>query len=100
MRRAAHIDANQPEIVAALRKAGATVQPLAAVGKGCPDLAVGYNGATYLLEVKNPARVAKRGTIRPSDEMHEAWHTAWRGHVATVWSVDDALAAIGVLRHD
>jgi hypothetical protein len=98
MRRAANIDANQPEIVAALRKAGATVQPLHAVGKGCPDLAVGYNGATFLLEVKNPSRVAKRGTVRPTDNMHTEWHTAWRGHVETVWTPEEALQAIGVLR--
>jgi hypothetical protein len=41
MRRAAKIDANQPQIVEALRKAGATVHSLAAVGNGIPDLLVG-----------------------------------------------------------
>jgi len=38
--KAARTDANQSEIVAGLRAIGATVQPLHAVGKGCPDLMV------------------------------------------------------------
>lgn len=41
MRRAARTDANQTAIVEALRKCGASVQSLAAVGKGVPDLLVG-----------------------------------------------------------
>ncbi|HJP47915.1 hypothetical protein [Acinetobacter venetianus] len=44
MRRAAKIDANQTEIVKALRKFGASVQSLASTGKGCPDLLVGFRG--------------------------------------------------------
>ena len=39
---AARVDANQPEIVKALRGVGATVQHLHKVGQGCPDLMVGW----------------------------------------------------------
>ncbi len=53
MRRAAKIDRNHVEIVAALRGVGASVQDLAAVGKGCPDLLVGYRGQNYVIEVKS-----------------------------------------------
>ena len=53
MRRAAKIDANQTQVVIALRAAGATVQSLAAVGVGVPDLLVGFRGQTYLMEVKD-----------------------------------------------
>jgi len=56
MRRAARIDANQPAIIAALRSIGATVQPLHAVGGGCPDLLVGLRGRNILMEVKDGAR--------------------------------------------
>ena len=52
MRRAAKIDANQTEIVKALRQVGASVQSLASTGKGCPDLLVGFRGVNWLLEVK------------------------------------------------
>jgi hypothetical protein len=37
----------------ALRSAGATVQSLAGVGKGVPDLLVGFKGQTLLFEVKD-----------------------------------------------
>lgn len=93
MRRAAKVDRNQPEIVAALRAVGASVQPLHAVGQGCPDLAVGFRGAVYFLEVKD-------GQLAPSDRKltpaQQAWHRDWRGHVAVVLSSEDAMKAIGV----
>lgn len=44
MRRAAKVDDNQGEIVAALQRAGCSVQSLAGVGRGFPDLAVGFQG--------------------------------------------------------
>ena len=54
MRRAARVDRNQAEIAAALRNVGATVQSLAAIGEGVPDLMIGHNQHTYLFEVKDP----------------------------------------------
>jgi len=48
-------DANQPEIVAALRAAGRYVIDLHEVGKGVPDLLViCTDGRLVLLEVKTP----------------------------------------------
>lgn len=92
--RAAKADANQPQIVDALRKLGCTVQHLHMIGKGCPDIAVGWQGKTYLLEIKD-------GSKKPSDqaltEAEANWHRDWRGHVATVNSVKAALEAIGIL---
>lgn len=94
MRRAANIDTNQPEITAALRDVGATVQPLHMVGKGCPDLLVGYRQATFLIEVKDGKKPPSRRRLTP-DEV--AWHENWRGHVAVVETTDDALRAIGAI---
>ena len=90
MRRAARADANQAEIVAGLRKAGRTVQPLHTVGKGCPDLLVGRGGTNYLLEVKDGAKSPSRQRLTPDEA---AWHDAWAGMVATVRSLSEALAA-------
>lgn len=90
MRRAAKIDRNHVEIVAALRGVGASVQDLAAVGKGCPDLLVGYRGHNYVLEVKTP-----KGTSTPAQI---TWHADWRGVVHIVRSVDDALKIIGAIQ--
>ena len=47
------VDSNQTRVVKALRELGATVQHLHAVGKGCPDIVVGYKNRNYLLEIKD-----------------------------------------------
>lgn len=91
MRRAAKVDANQAAVVSALEAAGASVQSLAPIGKGCPDLLVALRGQMWLLEVKN--RKA-RGQL---EEAQKRWHEAWRAPVFTVYEPDDALRALGVL---
>ena len=94
MRRAAKVDANQPEIVAALRRVGADVFSLAAVGEGIPDLLVGFRGTTVLIEIKDGAKPPSARQLTP-DQIK--WHAAWRGGRCVVASsVTDALAAIGV----
>lgn len=82
------VDANQAEIVQALRAIGATVQDLHEVGKGCPDILVGYRDRNYLLEIKNPET---KGTIT---EREWKWHNSWHGQVAVVWSAEEAIAVI------
>jgi len=84
---AKRVDANQGEIVKALRKCGCRVQSLAMVGKGCPDLLVAWVGKLFLLEVKS-----NTGKLTPDQE---AWHDEWCGMVDVVCSVADALKAIG-----
>ena len=93
MRRAAKVDRNQSEIVAALRQAGATVEPLHTVGKGCPDLLVGFRGANYLLEVKDGQASPSR---RQLNETQVDWHATWRGRVCKVDSIKQAYAAVGI----
>lgn len=91
MRRAAKVDANQSEIIAALRRIGATVQPLHAVGAGCPDLLVGWRGMTSLLEIKDGSKPPSARKLTP-DQVK--WHAEWQGHVAVVESVKEAIEAI------
>lgn len=98
MRRAAKVDVNQAEIVAALRDVGATVTSLATVGKGCPDLVVGFRGRNYLLEVKPPGGVRGGLSRQTLTEAEREWHRTWRGHRAIVTSIDQALYAIGAAR--
>ena len=92
MRRAARVDANQAQITAALRAAGATVQPLHMVGRGCPDLMVGFLGVNYLLEVKDGSKPPSKQRLTEDEQQ---WHDMWDGQVATVNSADQALKAIG-----
>ena len=93
MRRSAKIDANQNDIVNALRRAGATVQSLAANGQGVPDLLVGFKGQTFLFEVKDGAKPASARKLTP-DQVE--WHKAWRGGpLVVVESAEQALSVIG-----
>jgi Holliday junction resolvase len=89
MRYGAKIDANQPEIVAALRKAGCTVQHLHAVGKGCPDLLCAVQGETFLIEVKDGSKPPSKQALT-SDQA--TWHKDWGAQVHVVNSVAGALA--------
>lgn len=91
MRRAARTDANQTAIVKALRQIGCTVQSLAAVGDGVPDLLVGAYGQTLLMEVKDGA---KPPSARRLTEDQLVWHGAWTGGpVAIVTDIESAIRA-------
>ncbi|NJD58546.1 MAG: hypothetical protein FIA98_04005 [Anaerolineae bacterium] len=82
-------DANQAEIVIALRAAGASVHILAGVGCGCPDILIGWHNHNLLMEIKIPAGRGNRLT-----EAEIIWISAWQGQVAIVNSIDEALAVL------
>jgi hypothetical protein len=94
MMRAAKVDANHGEIVDALRKIGASVQSLAAVGDGCPDLLVGFRGRNLLIEVKDGS---KPPSGRKLTAAQSCWHWAWIGDVRVACN---AAQAIGHLLND
>ena len=93
MRKAARVDANQGEIVSALKQAGCSVQSLAAVGDGVPDLLVGRAGVNYCLEVKDGSKSPSRRRLT-SDQF--TWTVAWNGQVDVVKDVTEALTAVGL----
>lgn len=87
-RRAAAVDRNQPEIVQALRKAGATVQHLHTVGQGCPDILVGFRGCNLLYEIKDGEAIPSKQKLTGPEK---DWHDLWRGEVHIVRSADEAI---------
>ena len=80
------VDSNQTRVVKALRDLGATVQHLHAVGKGCPDIVVGYKNRNYLLEIKDGEK-----KLTPDQVI---WHYDWRGQVEVVTSPEHAIETI------
>ena len=93
MRRAAAVDVNQKAIVALCRGMGATVQHLHQVGRGCPDLLVGYRGQNWLLEVKDGALPPSRRKLTPDEER---WRREWRGAMVHVIECpEDVLRLLG-----
>lgn len=91
MRRAAKIDRNQPEIVAALRRIGAHVQPLHVIGQGCPDLLVSHRGNWFVIEVKDGA---KPPSARLLTDDEAAWHAAALAPVHIVKSTAEAIECL------
>lgn len=99
--RAKRRDANEMVIVKALEEIGASVTRLD--GDGIPDLLVGLDGKTHLLEVKLP--LGPKGGL-PEHREHEggkgdltkaqvAWWSSWTGDPAVVVrSPAEAIAAI------
>ena len=84
-------DDNQQEIIDALRAIGASIVDLSAVGRGCPDLACGFRGQVFILEIKNPNTKGKLSTNQ------KVWHKNWNGQVAVVRTVEEAFRAIGAM---
>ena len=85
-------DANQQEIVEALRKIGATVIDLADVGKDCPDILAGYQDKNFLIEIKIPT-----GKLTPGQAEFLIY---WRGQVGIAKSIQDAFRIIGFIQNE
>jgi hypothetical protein len=88
MRKYARLDANQKAVVTALRKIGCSVQSLASVGDGCPDLLVGWHARNFLMEVKDGS---KPPSARRLTEDEADWFERWNGQAVTVESPEAAV---------
>jgi hypothetical protein len=88
MRYAARVDANQEQIVSALRAAGAYVWII-----GLPvDLLVGYGNHTFLMEIKSTNKARLTG-------LQADFFENWSGStVCRVDSPEAALRMIGVIK--
>jgi len=88
MRYAARVDANQAQIVSALRAAGAYVWII-----GLPvDLLVGYNNHTFLVEIKD-------GPKKRLTKLQQDFFENWSGStLARIDGPEAALRMIGVAK--
>lgn len=82
MRRKAKLDSNQPEIVSQLKAAGYSVVSLASMHKGIPDLLVGKNEITVLIELKS----TKNAKLTPDQQK---FRECWFGGYYVCRSFDD-----------
>lgn len=95
MRVRAKVDRNQPEIVAALRKAGAVVHCTHQLGKGFPDLFCNYRGRIFGFEVKDPMQ--NPAARKPTPDQ-VAWLENWNRCGETVFVIETAEAAILIMQ--
>jgi hypothetical protein len=87
LRTASRVDANQSQIVGALRGIGASVLHTHQL-KNCFDILVGYRGRTFLMELK----ISPNEKLTPGEAEFRA---SWRGspyHI--VCSVDEAIRIV------
>ena len=93
------VDANHTAIVKVLREhPDVTVQSLAGVGDGTPDLLIGVAGLTHLVEVKDGDKPPSGRSLKPSQvEWVEHWHGA---PVILLVGVDQARDWVSNVRHE
>mgnify|MGYP003636766495 FL=1 len=77
MRIRARVDANQKKIVSQLREIGCSVLHTHQLGKGAPDIIVGYNNLNYLVEIKDGDKPKAQQKLTP-DEVK--FQSEWKGN--------------------
>lgn len=77
-------DSNQGEVVTAFRQLGYSVAFTHTIGRGFPDICVGKNGRTHLIEIKT-----RKGQLTPQED---EFHKSWKGSIAIIRGIDDVIA--------
>ncbi len=91
MRLKARTDYNQKLIVEQLRKLGVSVAITSMMGKGFPDLVLGYQNRNFLVELKDGAKPKSQKGLT----MDEAkFFTTWKGSVCKCENIDEILKYI------
>ena len=91
MMRARKIDDNQNEIVKMLRRIGCSVAVTSMIGKGHPDLMVGFRKKNFLFELKDGNKTESRKRLTPDEEK---FFSTWQGQVNKVESFDEIIKII------
>jgi hypothetical protein len=103
VRYARRIDANQGEIVAFFRKAGAVVDIVSHVAGLGYDLVVSYAGSVVLVEVKDGAKPPSARRLTESEEAAQARHGSVFAVIESVEQAEGLLSSMaehGRLRGD
>jgi hypothetical protein len=96
VKQARRIDANQSKIVRELRSIGASVQSLADLGDGCPDILVGAQGKNFVFEIKDWKQPPSKRRLTPKEKI---WHESWRGQVHVIETFSEALEVLQKMRN-
>ncbi len=94
-RRAAKVDKNQPDIVQAFRRLGCSVAITSGVHSGFPDLVIGFNGVTVLVEVKDGSLPPSQRKLTPEQV---EFHNVFTGAITVVESIESAVSLVAKVR--
>lgn len=91
-------DANQTEIVEEFRSYGFSVYITSHVGKGFPDIIIGYGGVNYLIEIKDGKKAKSAQKLTKAEQ---EFFDTWRGQVIVINSREKAynLAMAIITKH-
>lgn len=85
-------DANHKQIINQLRKIpNISVFSTHTIGKGFPDIVIGYKGFNYLIEIKDGAKSKSQKKLT---EAEEKFFFDWNGQVSIAENIDDILKII------
>ena len=93
MIRAARVDANQPEIVKALRKAGAVVIITSQL-KNFADILVAHDGQLYIVEIKDGNKPPSQRKLTPGEEACKIKLNGVKVDYHIITNIDEALELI------
>lgn len=91
MRKKARVDANQKEIVQQLRKLNISVLHTHQLGKGAPDLILGYRNDNFMIELKDGTKTKSQQKLTP-DELE--FQNKWKGNYSVCNSLEQILNVI------
>jgi len=85
-------DANHKSLINSIRQIPSiSVFSTHTLGKGFPDIVVGYKGINYLFEIKDSAKTPSQKKLTP-DEVK--FHCSWFGQVNIIETIEDVLRYI------
>ncbi|CAB5217755.1 hypothetical protein UFOVP208_10 [uncultured Caudovirales phage] len=88
------VDANQKELMTKLRLIpGVTVATTHIIGKGFPDIVIGYKGINYLVEIKDGTKPPSQRKLT-KDEV--SFHSNWSGQVQTCTNFYEILQLLNI----
>jgi len=91
--RAKRVDDNQKELVKQIRRLGITVVHLHTIGKGCPDLLLGFRNKNFLIELKDSKKTTSKKKL--TDDEVEFFKT-WRGQVSKCETLEEIIQVVGL----
>lgn len=87
------VDANQAKIVEQLRRLHISVQHLHTIGKGCPDLLLGFRNQNFLIELKDSMKTPSQKKLTDDEEV---FFKGWRGQVNKCETLEEILKVVGL----
>jgi Holliday junction resolvase len=95
---ASRVDANQAEIVKALRDVGAHVRPTHMVGAGFPDLVAVFRGVVYLIEIKDGKKIPSKRRLTADEQAYHVLVAQQGGYtIPVVETAEQALRVLGLV---